>query len=50
VSRNAPPAWIRPQLALLVKEAPAGPEWLHGLKLDGYRPHRARDVRRPTPS
>jgi len=27
----------RPQLALLVKSAPAGDEWLHELKLDGYR-------------
>jgi bifunctional non-homologous end joining protein LigD len=35
----SPPAWVRPQLALLVKEAPAGPEWLHEIKYDGYRLH-----------
>jgi bifunctional non-homologous end joining protein LigD len=27
----------RPQLALLVKSPPAGDDWLHELKLDGYR-------------
>jgi hypothetical protein len=27
------------QLALLVKEAPAGPEWLHEIKYDGCRLH-----------
>ena len=27
----------RPQLARLVKEAPAGDEWLHEMKYDGYR-------------
>jgi bifunctional non-homologous end joining protein LigD len=27
----------RPQLALLVKAAPEGDDWLHELKLDGYR-------------
>jgi bifunctional non-homologous end joining protein LigD len=27
----------RPQLALLVKKAPEGDEWIHELKLDGYR-------------
>src|SRR5438105_3964356 len=27
----------RPQLALLVKEAPDGDEWLHEAKYDGYR-------------
>src|SRR5687767_15459606 len=26
-----------PQLATLVKEAPAGDDWLHELKYDGYR-------------
>jgi DNA ligase D-like protein (predicted ligase) len=30
---------IRPQLALLVKEAPSGPGWLHEIKYDGYRLH-----------
>src|SRR5438067_968833 len=33
------PEWIRPQLTELVKEAPAGPEWLHVIKFDGYRMH-----------
>jgi DNA ligase D-like protein (predicted ligase) len=37
--RLPPPAWIRPQLALLVKEAPSGPDWLHEIKYDGYRLH-----------
>jgi DNA ligase D-like protein (predicted ligase) len=37
--RQSPPAWIRPQLALLVKEAPSGSEWLHEIKYDGYRLH-----------
>ena len=27
----------RPQLALLVKTPPEGDEWLHELKLDGFR-------------
>src|SRR5438128_12159925 len=31
------PAWIPPQLAKLVKEAPDGPDWLHEIKFDGYR-------------
>lgn len=39
--RNAPkerlPEFVPPQLALQVKEAPVGPEWIHELKLDGYR-------------
>jgi bifunctional non-homologous end joining protein LigD len=29
--------WIEPQLATLVGAAPAGDEWLHEIKLDGYR-------------
>ena len=33
------PAWIKPQLTELVKEAPAGPEWLHQIKFEGYRMH-----------
>jgi len=36
-SRMAKLPLYRPQLALLVKEPPAGDEWLHELKLDGYR-------------
>jgi ATP-dependent DNA ligase len=34
-----PTAWIKPQLATLVKTAPDGPDWLHEIKLDGYRMH-----------
>ena len=41
---NHPPAWIKPQLAALVKEAPDGPDWLHELKLDGYRMHARLDA------
>src|SRR5438128_7834174 len=37
------PAWIPPQLAKLVKEAPDGPDWLHEIKFDGYRMHARRD-------
>src|SRR6202158_5769195 len=36
---NHPPPWIKPQLAARVKQAPDGPDWLHALKLDGYRMH-----------
>jgi bifunctional non-homologous end joining protein LigD len=35
----SPPAWIKPQLAALVKRALDGPDWLHEIKLDGYRMH-----------
>jgi len=41
-----PPAWIKPQLAALVKEAPDGHVWLHELKLDGYRMHARLDAGR----
>jgi ATP-dependent DNA ligase len=34
-----PPKWIKPQLRRLVDEAPAGPNWLHEVKYDGYRMH-----------
>ena len=33
------PGFIPPQLAVLVKQAPDGPQWLHEIKLDGYRMH-----------
>jgi hypothetical protein len=33
------PAFIRPQLAKLVAEAPEGERWAHELKFDGYRMH-----------
>jgi bifunctional non-homologous end joining protein LigD len=35
--RAALPALITPQLATLVKEVPAGAEWVHEMKYDGYR-------------
>jgi bifunctional non-homologous end joining protein LigD len=39
--RRADPllAFVDPQLALLKKEPPSGPSWVHELKLDGYRIH-----------
>src|SRR5947209_19768568 len=37
-ARKAPmPEFLPPQLATLVSEPPAGAEWLHELKFDGYR-------------
>src|SRR5437868_15095473 len=42
----SPPAWIKPQLAALVKAAPDGPDWLHEIKLDGYRMHARLDAGR----
>src|SRR2546423_4508775 len=41
-----PPTWVKPQLAALVKEAPDGPDWLHEMKLDGYRMHARLDAGR----
>lgn len=35
--KAAMPEFLAPQLATLVKEPPAGDEWLHELKFDGYR-------------
>jgi bifunctional non-homologous end joining protein LigD len=34
-----PPTWIKPQLTRLVDEAPAGGDWVHEIKYDGYRMH-----------
>ena len=34
-----PPKWIKPQLTRLADEAPAGSDWLHEIKYDGYRMH-----------
>jgi ATP-dependent DNA ligase len=34
---SRPPRWIKPQLTRLADEAPAGSEWLHEIKYDGYR-------------
>ena len=37
-ARKAPmPDFIEPQLATLVDEAPAGDDWIHEIKYDGYR-------------
>jgi len=38
-AKTALPHWIRPQLTQLVKEAPAGDQWLHEIKYDGFRMH-----------
>jgi hypothetical protein len=40
------PTWAKPQLAALVKEAPDRSDWLHEIKLDGYRMHARLDARR----
>jgi bifunctional non-homologous end joining protein LigD len=34
-----PPKWIKPHLTRLVDEEPAGKEWVHEIKYDGYRIH-----------
>ena len=34
---KAPPAFLDPQLATLVDEVPAGNNWIHEIKYDGYR-------------
>jgi len=36
-SGGEPPAFVSPQLATLVEEAPEGEDWLHEIKYDGYR-------------
>jgi bifunctional non-homologous end joining protein LigD len=41
-----PPTWIKPELAALVKQAPEGADWLHEMKLDGYRMHARLENRR----
>src|SRR5215472_16908837 len=41
-----PPAWVKPQLAKLVEQAPDGPDWLHEIKFDGYRMHARLDAGR----
>jgi bifunctional non-homologous end joining protein LigD len=33
------PAFVRPQLCRLVDTPPAGTDWLHEIKFDGYRIH-----------
>jgi bifunctional non-homologous end joining protein LigD len=42
----SPPTWTKPQLAKLVENAPDGPDWLHEIKLDGYRMHARLDARK----
>jgi hypothetical protein len=42
----SPPAWVKPQLAKLVNEAPDGPDRLHEIKFDGYRMHARLDAGR----
>ncbi len=37
---------IKPQLSKLVERAPEGHDWLHEIKLDGYRMHARFDARR----
>jgi ATP-dependent DNA ligase len=44
--RGSPPTWVKPQLAALVKKAPDGPDWLHEIKLDGFRMHARLDAGR----
>jgi ATP-dependent DNA ligase len=44
--RGSPPTWVKPQLAALVEKAPDGPDWLHEIKLDGYRMHARLDAGR----
>jgi bifunctional non-homologous end joining protein LigD len=46
IQRASLPTWVKPQLATLVKEAPDGPDWLHEIKLDGYRMHGRLDAGR----
>src|SRR5260370_6081936 len=46
VERASLPTWVKPQLAALVKEAPDGSDWLHEIKLDGYRMHARLDAGR----
>src|SRR5690242_19596778 len=37
--RSPPPKFVRPQLSLLVEAPPAGSDWAHEIKFDGYRIH-----------
>ena len=39
VDPSPPPAWIKPQLAKLIENAPDGSDWLHEIKFAGYRMH-----------
>jgi DNA ligase D len=42
--KGPPPAGLRPQLATAVAEPPDGEDWLHEIKLDGYRTLAWRDA------
>ena len=46
VERGSLPTWVKPQLAKLVKQAQDGTDWLHEIKLDGYRMHARLDDER----
>jgi ATP-dependent DNA ligase len=35
----APPQWIEPELCKLVTRIPAGDNWAHEIKFDGFRMH-----------
>ena len=38
IKQSSPlPRWVPPQLTLLTDAAPSGPQWLHEIKLDGFR-------------
>src|SRR5260221_7519927 len=37
IERPSLPTGVKPKLGALVKEAHDGPDWLHEIKLDGYR-------------
>jgi bifunctional non-homologous end joining protein LigD len=37
VPRETPPGFLPPQLAQQARKAPSGDDWVHELKLDGYR-------------
>src|SRR2546430_15908345 len=46
VERSSLPTWVKPQVASLVTKAPDGADWLHEIKLDGYRMHARLDAGR----
>jgi hypothetical protein len=46
LTNASPPTWVKPQLAALVKVAPDGSDWLHEIKMDGYRMHARLDAGR----
>jgi bifunctional non-homologous end joining protein LigD len=40
------PRWVKPQISKLVEAPAGGPDWLHEIKLDGYRMHARLDAGR----